>query len=398
MSFDIALSGIQAINEALETTSNNIANAATYGFKSSRANFSSVYAGTQANGVEVGSLTQSIGQNGSPDHRPRPRRRHRRPRLLRQPRSAGRHDLHPRRHLLDRRQGRLPDRQQRQDGAGLWPDQRRCTGHRWATSRCRPARSRPWRPPRSPSSATCRPTGSAPTTAPLNPADSSTYNMVKQSIVYDSLGTQHTVSQYFVKTAATPSTCIIPSTALPPRPRADPDLRRQGPADRPRRRPRPPLRSLPAAAARPPAASPSTTPAPPSSPAKPPPPPTAATATPRAPSSASNWRRTVRWSPSTATTRRRWSAPWPSPPSPTKARCSRSATPAGPPTPAPAAALYNTPGVGLSGKLTTGALEGSNVDITSELVGLMTSQRNYQANSKVLSTENQMMQSLMQAL
>jgi flagellar hook protein FlgE len=56
------------------------------------------------------------------------------------------------------------------------------------------------------------------------------------------------------------------------------------------------------------------------------------------------------------------------------------------------------PGVGLSGKLTTGTLEGSNVDITSELVGLMTSQRNYQANSKVLTTENQMMQSLMQAM
>jgi flagellar hook protein FlgE len=62
------------------------------------------------------------------------------------------------------------------------------------------------------------------------------------------------------------------------------------------------------------------------------------------------------------------------------------------------AALYDTPGVGLSGKLSTGALEGSNVDIASELVGLMTSQRNYQANSKVLTTENQMMQSLMQAL
>jgi flagellar hook protein FlgE len=61
-------------------------------------------------------------------------------------------------------------------------------------------------------------------------------------------------------------------------------------------------------------------------------------------------------------------------------------------------ALYNTPGVGLSGKLSTGALEGSNVDVTAELVGLMTSQRNYQANSKVLSTENQMMQALMQAL
>jgi flagellar hook protein FlgE len=62
------------------------------------------------------------------------------------------------------------------------------------------------------------------------------------------------------------------------------------------------------------------------------------------------------------------------------------------------AALYGVPGVGLAGKLNTGALEGSNVDITSELVGLMTSQRNYQANSKVITTENAMMQALMQAL
>lgn len=54
--------------------------------------------------------------------------------------------------------------------------------------------------------------------------------------------------------------------------------------------------------------------------------------------------------------------------------------------------------MGLGGKLSKGVLEGSNVDITSELVGLMTSQRNYQANSKVITAENQMMQSLMQAL
>lgn len=62
------------------------------------------------------------------------------------------------------------------------------------------------------------------------------------------------------------------------------------------------------------------------------------------------------------------------------------------------APLYSTPGVGLAGKLAKGTLEGSNVDITLELVGLMTSQRNYQANSKVITAENQMMQSLMQAL
>jgi flagellar hook protein FlgE len=58
----------------------------------------------------------------------------------------------------------------------------------------------------------------------------------------------------------------------------------------------------------------------------------------------------------------------------------------------------STPGAGVAGTLSTATLEQSNVDITSELVGLMTSQRNYQANSKVITTENQMLQSLMQAL
>lgn len=61
-------------------------------------------------------------------------------------------------------------------------------------------------------------------------------------------------------------------------------------------------------------------------------------------------------------------------------------------------ALYATPGSGMAGKLTVGALEQSNVDMTSELVNLTTAQRNYQANSKVISTESQMMQALMQAV
>jgi flagellar hook protein FlgE len=52
----------------------------------------------------------------------------------------------------------------------------------------------------------------------------------------------------------------------------------------------------------------------------------------------------------------------------------------------------------MGGTLNTSSLEQSNVDITSELVGLMTSQRNYQANSKVIQTESTMMQSLMQAI
>lgn len=60
--------------------------------------------------------------------------------------------------------------------------------------------------------------------------------------------------------------------------------------------------------------------------------------------------------------------------------------------------LYSTPGIGLAGSLTPGSLEQSNVDMTSELVDLMSAQRNYQANTKVISAQDEMMQTLMQAV
>ena len=44
MSFNIALSGIEAAQKDLNTTANNIANANTIGFKESRAEFADVYA------------------------------------------------------------------------------------------------------------------------------------------------------------------------------------------------------------------------------------------------------------------------------------------------------------------------------------------------------------------
>lgn len=56
------------------------------------------------------------------------------------------------------------------------------------------------------------------------------------------------------------------------------------------------------------------------------------------------------------------------------------------------------PGTGLAGAVKSGALESSNVDLTSELVGLMTAQRNYQANTKVISTNDNMMSALFQAV
>ncbi|UFH48030.1 flagellar hook protein FlgE [Pseudomonas sp. KNUC1026] len=67
MSFNVGLSGLNAANTALNVTGNNIANSATTGFKSSRAEFGDVYAnslflGSAKNGVGSGVTTEQISQ------------------------------------------------------------------------------------------------------------------------------------------------------------------------------------------------------------------------------------------------------------------------------------------------------------------------------------------------
>ena len=52
------------------------------------------------------------------------------------------------------------------------------------------------------------------------------------------------------------------------------------------------------------------------------------------------------------------------------------------------------PGDGNLGVLQSGALEQSNVDITAELVDLITAQRVYQANAQTIKTQDQVMQTL----
>jgi flagellar hook protein FlgE len=51
-------------------------------------------------------------------------------------------------------------------------------------------------------------------------------------------------------------------------------------------------------------------------------------------------------------------------------------------------------GRGTFGLLQSGAQESSNVDVAEQLVGLITAQRNYQANAQVISTENQVSQTI----
>ncbi len=70
MSFNIGLSGLYAANKQLDVTGNNIANVATTGFKSSRAEFSDVYSAsklgvgskTVGNGVRLAAVSQQFGQ------------------------------------------------------------------------------------------------------------------------------------------------------------------------------------------------------------------------------------------------------------------------------------------------------------------------------------------------
>ena len=70
MSFNIGLSGLYAANKQLDVTGNNIANVATAGFKSSRAEFEDVYSATRlgtgsktiGNGVRLANVSQQFGQ------------------------------------------------------------------------------------------------------------------------------------------------------------------------------------------------------------------------------------------------------------------------------------------------------------------------------------------------
>jgi flagellar hook protein FlgE len=59
------------------------------------------------------------------------------------------------------------------------------------------------------------------------------------------------------------------------------------------------------------------------------------------------------------------------------------------------ARLLNPPGVGGAGTIQSGALETSNVDLSKELVHLIVAQQAYQANAETISTENQVIQSLL---
>ncbi|WP_317204946.1 flagellar hook-basal body complex protein [Janthinobacterium sp.] len=397
MSFDIALSGIQSINNQLNTVSNNIANAGTYGFKSSRANFSSMYAGSQPTGVEVGSLTQSIGLGGG---------------VLNTGRGLdasinGRGFFVSRDSQNTLNYSRVGIFSASANGFLETADGNKVQGYAIT-----------------PGSAVLGalgdvkvPTGQIPAVATTKldyvanmssdwavpvPAfsitDATSYNMSKLSVIYDSLGSKHNVTQYFTKMAGN---------------NVRVDYSIDGAA---------PLAASTATLAF--NASGGLTTSPPS----------VSVTVPTANGSVNNGVIKINYTGTTqfggdATTslanpdgyasgtftgvqlaedgsvvaaynngQKQTIAALALASFPDEGALTAVNNTSWVASIASGAPLYDRPGTGMVGKLTVSALEQSNVDITSELVGLMTSQRNYQANSKVISTESAMMQSLMQAL
>nr|WP_315400227.1 flagellar hook-basal body complex protein [uncultured Duganella sp.] len=413
MSFDIALSGIQAINESLNTTSQNIANAGTYGYKSSRANFSSLVAGDTPTGVMIGSTTQSMTKQGGilNTGRALDASINGRGFFITKDANSGQTE-YTRVGIFDAsKDGFLVDATGRKvqgfpitPGAtamGALGDIAIPTGAIPAVATEKMTytgnMSAEWKEPTA--------AWGTPAIDADNPPDPSTFAMSKASVVYDSAGGKHTLTQYFARTTGSATGVdihyLLDGADLAQTLQMDFD-----PATR--------MMTVPDAT-------------------------TAGTfpvdlTSVTLPSGASLKAVTIDYTGTTAfegdattsknntdgyasgtftgvalspdgsiiasynngqkqTVGRLAIATFPDEGSLTNVDGTSwiESVPSGAP-------LVAAPGTGMGGNINVASLEQSNVDITSELVGLMTSQRNYQANSKVIQTESTMLQSLMQAI
>ncbi len=424
MSFDIALSGIQAINDSLDVTSHNIANAGTYGYKSNRANFATLVAGSQLNGVQVGSTTQSIGVSGGILNTGDNLNASISGRGFFATRTANNTMQYTRVGIFNTSlDGYLVDASGRRvQGMAMTPPSTElgAQGDLAIPNKSIPAQitksatyvgnmSADW---------TVK-TGFPAAVTPTTPPDASTYNVSKSTDLYDSLGTKHVLTQYFVLTgpgAVTVNYALDGNTVGPAKNLTfDPTSGQLTPDDvtvSPKTVAALDLSGVPGAQPVDPAVWPKFV-------------------------SGANMSATVNVDYTGSTFFAGDTSTASNAPVDGYAAGAFSGVSLGPDGSVIAkytngqsqtvgrlvlatfaneqgltqvsdtsweasteSGVANTDvaGIGVNGTLNVATLEQSNVDITSELVGLMTSQRNYQANSKVIQTESTMLQSLMQAI
>jgi flagellar hook protein FlgE len=395
MSFSIALSGINAINTELDVISNNIANAGTYGFKSTRASFAAMYAGSEPTGAEVATLTQSIEVGGGVLTTGRGLDASIQGRGFFVMRDAAGVESYTRVGIFSTdKTGYLVDNYGRRvQGYGVLPN----------TTTLGPMGDIqvPTGQVAAQASTELRYVGNlsadwtAPTVAPFDRTDPQSYNSSMVSVVYDSLGVQHSVTQYFVKTGPSAVTVhyTLDGADLPTTTNLTFGANGQLAT---------PVGSVNVPMGTPTGAAPlavnmvyaGTTQFAGE----------ATTTTNAADGYASGTLVGVQLSEDGGVLAQYSNgqkqriatvalATFPAEGELAPIGNTSWTTTAGSGTP-----LYFSPGTGMAGSLTAGALEQSNVDMTAQLVNLMSSQRNYQANSKVIATENEMMQSLMQAV
>ena len=208
MSFGIALSGLNAAQTELNVTANNIANSASTGFKQSRSEFSELFAvspygvsrNAHGNGVKVGAVSQQFTQgninttNNSMDLALSGQGFF----ILSDGGSsaytrAGAFKVNNAGYVVNSQEQRLqvyPPSTTGNFNTSTLSDLRLVTSESSpsATANVETVFNLP-------SSDT------VPTTTPFDPADESSYNTARSMTVYDSLGAAHTTSMYYVKTA-----------------------------------------------------------------------------------------------------------------------------------------------------------------------------------------------------
>lgn len=408
MSFEIARSGINAVSGALESISNNIANSGTFGFKSSRANFSAMYAGTQANGAEVSSVSQSMHRSGGLLSTGRGMDVMIQDRGFFAVRDSAGQQVYTRVGIFDvDKDGYVVDASGRKaqgyaalldaggrpiPGAGLGAlgDLRVPTGQVGARAsdglQFNGNLSADWTPP---------------VTATFATTDPTSFNSSITSVVYDSLGSRHTLTQYFVKQPA-PAVNTVDvhysfdgSATTTSGPTLVFDVAGRLPSPAPTGTLSVPLAAMDGAdalavkvdysgttqyagdtttlanAANGNAAGVLIG--------------TAIAADGSVIATYSNGQKQSVGTLAVATFGNEGAL----------VAVNDTSWEANAHSGAP---LFARPGTATASELSTGAIEQSNVDMTGELVHLMTAQRNYQANTKVISAENEMMQNLMQAI